>query len=171
MVNAMKNSLAKKQMASEWEPANHPLTSPEDSEAISAFDRAVVTMMQSQDMKAETVAHELGVSFQNLSEFRRGSRTIAAHRLYRMVRKDLEAAKVIISSLVDAAGFEPVQFRRKRRLTKIEAKQIAINWLRENSQAFDLLAEKMARDAGRTEEEFKSAWDETTDVCAFGGEH
>lgn len=148
---------------------NAGLRDGDDSEAISIFDRAVVDVMHARECKAEEVAAHLGVSYQNLSDFRNGKRVIAFHRILRLVTTDPDvAARTIIGALCEMAGYEPP--RKRRRLGKGDVKRQLEMELKKQPALVELFLEKVASAFGTDVEEVKDAWAESTDVRRFDTE-
>lgn len=162
----MKNSLAKQAVGSHRVEASHQLTPDlrdgDESEAITVFDRAVTESMRGRECKAEEVGSRLGVSYQHLSDFRTGKRTIAFHRIMRLGNTCEYAARFILAALSEAWGFEPP--RKRKRLAKADVKRQLEMELKKQPEIVGLFMDRIAKAFGTDVEEVQDAWSETTGV-------
>lgn len=135
----------------------------DDSEAISIFDRAVVDAMHAGECKAEEIAADLGVSYQHLSDFRNGKRTIAFHRIVRLgFKRQDSAARTVLAMLSEMWGYEPP--RKRKRLGKSDVKRQLELELKKQPALIELFLGQVAKAFGASAEEVRDAWSETTDL-------
>lgn len=94
-------------------------------EAVQLFDRAVIDLMHERQCKAEDVASEIGCSYQHLSNYRNGSRTLAFHRVLTLAHASKVAALVFARIFAALAGCQLVPLRKATK-SQIRA-QLALN--------------------------------------------
>lgn len=134
----------------------------DESQAIRIYDGGVAAT----GTKADALAHDLGMTFQKLSDYRNGNRTIAMHRLIRLIRKDQNAALYIIAQLCELAGLAAP--KKKRTVTKRDAERQLTMELRRLAPVFELLRRNAAESLGTDEEGIDDALDEITSERRFG---
>jgi hypothetical protein len=128
----------------------------DESQAIRIYDGGVAAT----GTKADALAVDLGMTFQKLSDYRNGNRTIALHRLVRLIRKDEKAALFIIGELCALAGLAAP--RRKRTVTKRESERQLLLQLRRLTGVYELVRKEAAAQLGTEEQEIDESLDDVT---------
>jgi hypothetical protein len=143
-------------------PALPPsLQDDDESQAIRIYDGGVTAT----GTKADALAVDLEMTFQKLSDYRNGKRTIALHRLVRLIRKDETAALYVIGELCAMAGLAAP--RKKRSVTRRDAERQLTMELRRLSPVFELLRRSAAESLGTDEDGIDDALDEVTGEVRF----
>lgn len=137
------------------------LTDDDESQAIRIYDGGV----SATGIKADALAPHLGMPFQKLSDYRNGNRTIAMHRLVRLIRKDEKAALYVLGQLCELAGLAAP--KKKRTVTKRDAERQLTLELRRLAPVFELLRKNAAQALETDEEGIDDALDEVTQERAF----
>lgn len=165
MRKAHASNLADSDRGSEGVDANQALPpslmDDDESQAIRIFDQALTAT----ESKAESIAYDLGITYQKISDYRTGKRTLAAHRLVRLARKNRAAGISIIRALAKLVG--GLEVRERGRVDKNALrKQLEIS-LERNPAMLRVVMADAADALGIDEDEAAEVWDGPTLVDAI----
>jgi hypothetical protein len=164
--NVIKQSLANQQQGSEGVDAPRllPATLRDDDEAqfIRIFDEAMTATQE----KAEVIAFELGTTYQKVSDYRTGKRTIAGHRLLRLGRKNHAAGVSIVRAL--AKLFGGMRVTEIGKVGKDDLRRQLVMSLERNPAILRVALADAAQALGVDEAEAAQVWDGPTQEIKVG---
>lgn len=162
--SVIKSNLAETDEVSEGVNGNRrlppQLIDDDESQAIELFSNAI----SASGAKDEAIASDMGITFQKVSDYRNGKRTLAAHRLVRLARKNRAAGIYIVRALARLVG--GLEVRERGRVEKSELRKQLEMSLERNPAMLRVVLADAASALGIDEDEAAEVWDGPTLVDA-----